>query len=258
MPVRPYDQNQQFLLPPCLDEWVGKDNPARVFSDIINRIDVAGFRKIKTEGRPCYDIRVMLKVLLWGYATGVRSSRKIEEKLYSDIVFMWLAGLEKPDFRTIYLFRRTNLEQVNYIFTEVILLAKGLKLLRLGLIALDGSKVRANVSVDSFKMVKEWPEALKKAQAEVTKILSEAETLDQFEDSKYGKEYRGDEMPKELASAEERMRKIEELLGQIKGTKPKEDQRVSATDPEVKFMHYQNGSIPAYNTEVGVTKDQIP
>jgi len=106
MPVRPYDQNQQFLLPPSLNEWLRKDHPARIFSDIVDRLEISGFQDIKLEGRPRFDTRMMLKVLLWGYANGTRASRKIEEKLHSDVVCMWLAGLEKPDFRTICLFRK--------------------------------------------------------------------------------------------------------------------------------------------------------
>jgi transposase len=99
MPLRPYNQEQIFLLPPSLSEWVRQDHPARVFSEIIDRIDTHPFREPKEEGRPAYHPKMMLKVLLWGYATGVRSSRKVEEKLQQDVVFMWLAGLEKPDFR---------------------------------------------------------------------------------------------------------------------------------------------------------------
>jgi transposase len=109
MPIRPYDnKNQLFLLPPSVNEWVRADHPARVLSDIVDHLDVSGFRTVSTEGRPCYDPRLMVKVLLWGYATGVRASRKIEERLHSDVVFMWLAGLQKPDFRTICLFRKDN------------------------------------------------------------------------------------------------------------------------------------------------------
>jgi len=90
MPVRPYDQNQQFLLPPSLNEWIRGDHPARVFSDIIEQLNISGFQEIKQEGRPRYDTRMMLKVLLWSYANGLRSSRKIENKLSSDVVFMCL------------------------------------------------------------------------------------------------------------------------------------------------------------------------
>src|SRR5512137_908729 len=109
MPIRLRNSKDQlYLLPPSVNEWVRSDHPARVLTDIIDRLNVSGFREVSIEGRPCYDPRVMLKILLWGYATGVRASRKIEERLHSDVVFMWLAGLQKPDFRTICLFRKDN------------------------------------------------------------------------------------------------------------------------------------------------------
>lgn len=257
MPVRPYDQNQQFLLPPNLNEWVKKDNPARVFSEIVDRLEISGFQEIKLEGRPRFATRMMLKILIWGYANGIRSSRKLEERLYADVIFMWLSGLEKPDFRTICLFRKTNLERLNYLFSQVILLAKALKLVRLGLIALDGTKVRANVAIDSFKKVRNWQEELNQAQEQVQQILAEAEAVDSAEDKKYGTELRGDELPKGLEQAEARVKQIEALMQEIKNQGKDTNHRVSNTDPEAGFMHHHNGSIPAYNCEVAATKDQI-
>jgi len=257
MPVRPYDQNQQFLLPPSLNEWLRKDHPARIFSDIVDHIDISEFQEIKLEGRPRFDTRMMLKVLLWGYANGVRASRKLEERILADVVYMWLAGLEKPDFRTICLFRKTNLDRLTYLFGQVLLLAKDLKLVRLGLIALDGTKVRANVSVESFKSIKNWEDELKEAREKVKKILSEAEAADLEDDRKYGENLRGDEIPKELENNEERIKQIEELIKQQTGRKIDKSHKASSTEPEAKFMHHKNGSMPAYNCELAVTKEQI-
>ena len=257
MPVRPYDQNQQFLLPYNLNEWIGQDHPARIFSEIIDRLDISGFQEIKLEGRPRFDTRMMLKTTLWGYANGVRASRKINERLHSDVTYMWLAGLEKPDFRTICLFRKANLDKMQYLFSQVILLAKGLKLVRLGLIALDGTKVRANVSVESFKEKQDWEKELQEIKAEVSRILAEAEAADLADDKRYGPDKRGDEIPKELEELEERKKQIESLLNQIAGKKVDASQKVSSTDPVVKFMHHRDGSMPAYNGELAVTKDQI-
>jgi transposase len=234
-----------------------KDYPARVFSDIIDRFDNTGFQKIKSEGRPRFDIRMMLKVLLWSYANGVRASRKIEEKLHSDVVFMWLAGLEKPDFRTICLFRRANLARLNYLFSEVIVMTRALGLIRLGLIALDGTKIRANAAVDSFKKVKDWSAELTKAQAEVHRIFAEAEAADLADDKKYGSEFRGDEIPRELEKTETRIKRIEKLMDQIKSTGKTDNNRVSSTDSDASFMHHKGGSVPAYNAELSVTEDQI-
>jgi transposase len=88
MPARPYDQHQSYLLPPYLTDWIPKKHPARVFSDLIDRLNVRGFKETKVEGRPHFDTRMMLKVILWGYANGIRSSRKIEDRLESDVIFM--------------------------------------------------------------------------------------------------------------------------------------------------------------------------
>ncbi len=147
MPLRPYDQEQIFLLPPSLSEWVRHDHPARVFFAVIDRVDTSVFRDVKCEGRPAYHPKMMLKVLLWGYATGVRLSRKIQERLQQDVVFMWLAGMEAPDFRTPRLFWTGNKEALERVFAEVITVAREMGMGSLGLLALDGSKVQANSGV---------------------------------------------------------------------------------------------------------------
>jgi transposase len=239
-----------------VDEWVRSDHPARVLSDIVDRLDVSGFRDVSTEGRPCYDPRIMLKILLWGYATGVRASRKIEERLHSDVVFMWLSGLEKPDFRTICLFRKDNLAAIEGLFTQVLVVAKQMGLLKLGLVALDGTKLRASASIGSFKQVSEWRKELARAQTEVRRMLADAEAQDAADDIHYGPDRRGDELPEGLADSRARVREIEQLLGQLaEGTE--ETQRVSMTDPESRYMHTPTGSQPAYNAQVTVTRDQI-
>ena len=257
MPIRPYDnKNQLFLLPPSVNEWVRVDHPARVLSDIVDHLDVSGFRAVSTEGRPCYDPRLMVKVLLWGYASGVRASRKIEERLHSDVVFMWLAGLQKPDFRTICLFRKDNQPAIEGLFAQVLVVAKQMGLLKLGLVALDGTKLRASAGIGSFKQVAEWRKELAKAQEEVHRMLADAEAQDAADDARYGSDRRGDELPEELTDARERVRKIERLLGQLEaGTE--ETQRVSMTDPESRYMHTPTGSQPAFNAQVVVTRDQI-
>ena len=96
MPLRPYDQDQMFLLPPSLNEWVREDHPSRVFSEIIDKLDTTAFRQSKAEGRPAYHPAMMIKVLLWGYATGVRSSRKVEEKLEQDVVLCGWQAWRSP------------------------------------------------------------------------------------------------------------------------------------------------------------------
>ena len=257
MPLRPYEQDQIFLLPPSLNEWVRADNPARVFSEIIDGLDTTAFRQAKEEGRPAYHPAMMIKVLLWGYATGVRSSRKIEEKLEQDVVFMWLAGLEKPDFRTLCLFRTNNKGALEKIFTDIIIVAKTMGMATLGLVALDGSKVRANSGIDTFKKLGDWKELLREAKDEAEKIINEAENIDKEEDKIHGANRRGDELPKEIEKAQDRIEKIEALIKKAKELGKEDESRVSLTDAEASFMHKGNTSIPAFNAQLAVTEDQL-
>lgn len=257
MPLRPYDQDQMFLLPPSLNEWVRTDHPARVFSEIIDRIDTTTFGQPKEEGRPAYHPAMMIKVLLWGYATGVRSSRKIEEKLGQDVVFMWLAGLEKPDFRTLCLFRTNNKEALEKIFTHVIAIARSMGMATLGLVALDGSKVRVNSGIDTFKKVGDWKELLKEAKDEAQRIISEAENIDKEEDKIHGNNKRGDELPKQIEKAQDRIERIEALIKKAHELGKQEESRVSLTDADAGFMHKGDTSIPAFNAQLAVTDEQL-
>ncbi len=256
MPFLPYDQNQSYLFPPHLNDWVTDAHPARVFSDLIDKLRIAGFKNAAVEGRPRFDTRMMLKVLLWAYANGVRASRKIEDRLDSDVVFMWLSGRSTPDFHTICDFRRCNEAAIDRLFAEVIVLAKALKMLRLGLLALDGTKVRASAGVGSFKKVKGWRKALVEARQKVAEILAEAEAQDRADDEKYGRDKRGDELPEELRDARARVARIEKVLAAV-GENEAESLKVSSTDTDARFMHTQSGSMPAFNAQVVVTEDQF-
>jgi transposase len=258
MAFRPYDQSQTFVLPPSLDEWIGRDHPARVLSEIVDRLDVSCVRLPKERGRRAYHPGMLLKVLLWGYATGVRASRKIEARLCSDLVHMWLAGMERPDFRTICLFRRANVQAIDELFVQVLMVAKGMGLLRLGVVALDGTKVRANAGTGSFKKLGSLREEVEEFRREVRKIGEEAEAIDQAEDERFGSERRGDELPAELEKAEERVRRIERVLTELREQGENDTEvQVSLTDPEARFMHRLGSALPAYNAQAAVTEDQI-
>ena len=256
MPFLPYDQNQSYLFPPHLSDWVTDDHPARVFSDLIDKLHIAGFKNAAVEGRPRFDTRMMLKVLLWSYANGIRASRKIEDRLRSDVVFMWLSGRQTPDFHTVCDFRQCNEAAIDRLFAEVIVLAKALGMLRLGLLALDGTKVRASAGVGSFKTMKGWREALVEARQKVAEILAEAETQDRSDDVQYGCDKRGDELPEELTDARARVARIEEVLATV-DENTKDSLKISSTDFDARFMHCPMGSMPAFNGQVVVTEDQF-
>lgn len=257
MAYRLYDQNQRFLLPPSLNEWIEENHPVKVFSEILDRIEINGFRECKTEGRPSFHPLMMTKVLLWGYATGVRSSRKIEGRLKTDTAFMWLSGLEKPDFRTLCLFRTNNRSLIEETFTKVIITARSMGMGRLGTVSLDGTKVQASAGIDSFRKLDDWRKELAETKEEVRKILREAETVDKEEDGVYGKEKRGDEIPEGLENKQKRIEKIEKVLKEVEVKAKEGKSRVSSTDPDAVFMHRKGWSIPAYNAQAAVTEDQM-
>lgn len=146
---RPYQPNQLFLLPPSPKDWLREDHLAYFISETVDRLDVSVFyRCYEGDGRRnCpFDPRMMVKVLLYGYATGVRSSRKIAKKLHEDVAFRVLAAGNFPAHRTIAEFRQRHLKEFEELFVQVVQLAQEIGLLKLGTLALDGSKVKANAS----------------------------------------------------------------------------------------------------------------
>ena len=209
----PYDPEQQLLLPAALQEWLPPDHLAYFISDVVDQLDLSAITDRYEEerrGGPPYHPRMMVKVLLYSYCTGVASSRRIAQRLHEDIAFRVLAANNTPDFRTVSDFRKDHLEALAELFLQVLALCQQAGLVKLGHVALDGTKVRANASRNkamSYGRMKEKEGQLK---AEVDDLLRRAAEVDDDEDRRYGKGKRGDELPEELAFREGRLRKIRE------------------------------------------------
>ena len=161
-------------------------------------------------GGPPYHPRMMVKVLLYGYCTGVASSRRIARRLHEDIAFRVLAANNTPDFRTISDFRKDHLEALGGLFLQVLELCQQAGLVKLGHVALDGTKVRANASKHKAMSYGRMKEQEGQLTAEVAELLRRAGEVDDDEDRRYGRDKRGDELPEELAFRESRLRKIRE------------------------------------------------
>ena len=161
-------------------------------------------------GGPPYHPRMMVKVLLYGYCTGVASSRRIARRLQEDIAFRVLAANNTPDFRTISDFRKDHLEALGGLFLQVLELCRQAGLVKLGHVALDGTKVRANASKHKAMSYGRMKEQEGQLTAEVAELLRRAGEVDDDEDRRYGRDKRGDELPEELAFRESRLRKIRE------------------------------------------------
>ena len=210
---RPYDPEQQLLLPAALQEWLPEDHLAYFISDLVEHLDLSAITaryQGEERGGPPYHPRMMVKVLLYGYCTGVASSRRIAQRLHEDIAFRVLAANNTPDFRTISDFRKDHLAALAELFHQVLVLCRQAGLVKLGHVALDSTKVRANASrhkAMSYGRMKEREAQLK---AEVDELLRRAGEVDDEEDRRYGRDKRGDELPEELSFREGRLRKIRE------------------------------------------------
>ena len=210
---RVFDPGQGLLLPPSLDDWLAAEHLARFIAELVDEhLDLSRIRAAYTEGRggPPYDPRLMVRILLYGYTIGVRSSRAIEVKCSDDVAFRWLAAGAGPDYRAIARFRKRHLSALGHLFVQALALCQAAGMVRLGRVALDGTKVRANASKRKAMSYARMSEKEKVLADEVSALLAEAERIDKAEDARYGKNNRGDELPEELRRRETRRAKIRE------------------------------------------------
>jgi resuscitation-promoting factor RpfB len=217
--VRVIDADQGLLLPPSLDDRLPAERLARLIAELVDEhLDLLPIRAAYTGGRaapPC-DPRLMVRILLYGYTTGVRSSRKIERKCVDDVPFRWLAAGAAPDYRAIARFRKRHLSALGYLFVEALALCRAAGMLRLGRVALDGTRVRDNASkrkVMSYARMRETERVLAE---EVWALLADAESIDEAEDATLGKNSRGDESPEQLRRRETQLAKIRKGTGALK------------------------------------------
>jgi len=266
---RPYDPDQMLLMPPSLADWVPEDHLARFVRDVVEALDLSAIEDVYTEerGYPPYDPRMMVGVLLYAYCTGTYSARKIATKLVDSVAFRFLAAGNQPDFRTLSEFRRRHGEALAALFTQGLRLCRQAGLVKLGRVAIDGTKITANASKHkamSYGRMRTQEAALEQ---EVHALLRQAEAADREDDRRYGPERRGDELPAELARRESRLQKIREAKAALEaearapaqaegrppdsGTPADKAQR-NFTDPEAKIQKTSDGFIQGYNAQIAV------
>jgi transposase len=249
-----YEQNQTTLFPSNVGELVPENNLVRAIDTVVEQLDLRElYNSYSEEGQPAYHAKMLTKILLYGYAIGERSSRKLSSRLEYDVFFMYLSGLQRPDFRTISDFRKNKTEYLKRYFKQVLLISRRLGLASLGHISYDGTKMEANASRRKLKEKDELLRLETKIEQKIKDIMDDAERIDEEEDEKYGQENRGDELPKEL-------RKKEKLLEKIKQAKKyleeQELERVNITEPETRIMKTNNsGKDICYNAQAVVDSD---
>jgi transposase len=231
-PFRPYEPSQTFLLPPDLRDWLPEDHLSFYIDDLVKDLDLSAiFAYYDNDGRGCvpYDPRMMIRIILYGYAIGVTSSRKLEQKVVEDIAFRCLAAGNRPDFHTINAFRLRHREALQQLFYQVLDLARRAGLVRLGLVALDGTKVKANAAKENTFSKDRLDKEDQRLQDDIKRYLDEAEKIDKEEDATFG-DGNGFSLPEGLRSRRERLERIREAKKQIEEDKKRQLDERDAED----------------------------
>ena len=202
---RPIDRQTGFLLPPSVDEWLPERHLARFVVEVIDGLDLRTMSgDYRGSGSASYHPCMLLGLLVYGYATGVFSSRKLERATYDSVAFRFIAANDHPDHDTIAAFRRRFLKEIEALCVKVLLLAREMGVLKMGTVALDGTKIHANASRHSALSYEHAGKIEAQLKAEVAELLAKAEAADAVEVPD------GMSIPEELARREERLRKIAE------------------------------------------------
>jgi transposase len=270
---RAYLPEQDLLLPPSLREWLPDNHLVWFVSDVVDQLDLSGIHAVyerELRGQPPYDPRMMTKLLVYAYCVGVDSARKIRQRLVEDVAFRVLAAGNEPDFRTISDFRKIHLRALEGLFEQVLKIVLETGTMKLGRVALDGTKVKANASKHKAMSYDRMKEQEKLIRAQVKEMLARAEATDAEEDGRYGKNKHGDELPEELQRRETRLQRIREAKQAVEArarekakaegkpeeaAKPADKAQYNFTDPESRIMKSNEGFVQGYNAQVAVEPD---
>ena len=276
----PYDQDQGLLLPPSLHDWLPEGHLARFVSETVEELDLSGFLTKYREredgrGRIAYQPRMMLKLLVYSYCAGIFSSRKIAAGLIELVPLRYLAAGNTPSHRTIARFRQENHEQFEGLFAQVVRIAMEAGLVKMGTLAIDGTKLRANASKHKSMSYERMASEEVRLKEEIGKILDLAQKIDEAEDEELGPDFRGDELPEELQRRESRLKKIREAKARLEEEQKQKDdesghgrkgravkrpagqpegkKQANFTDPESRIMGNRKvGFVQGYNGQTAV------
>ena len=244
MAIKTGNRYQTTYLPQAIEDYVEKDDPVRVydaFIDALNQKELGLLINRRQVGNSTYDPISMLKLLVYGYSYGWRSSRKLERALYHNMSFVWLVGGLKPDHKTIANFRKDNKVTVKNVMKQCARMCIKLGFIAGNTLFLDGTKVRASASISQTKTHEKWEKQLEKIEHRIETLLDECENIDQTESGDLVR------VNKELAQIETRKAKIEKALDQMK----REDRKkINATDPDAVNLKGRQGSHAGYNPQV--------
>jgi len=246
MAYRYGDRQQMGLFPASIDDYVPKDDPVRAYDAFVEALDFGklGFELEEDKvGNPEYDPKAMLKLLVYGYSYGVRSSRKLEREVHHNLSFIWLVGGLRPDHKTIAEFRRNHKTALRKVLTQCVRMCLRLDLIEGNTLFLDGTKIRGNASIKNTWTEDKCERALRHIDERVAAILAESERIDAEEEGKPSLVA----MAKELEEEEVLKAKVKEIMGALKETAS-----VNTTDPECGRFASVQGSHAGYNAQLVV------
>jgi transposase len=286
--IRP-NRDQLFLMPPALQDWLPQDDLAYFLLDAVDQFDLTAFHaayRADGVGQAAFQPHMMVALLLYAYCQGVRSSRQIERLCQRDVAFRVVAGNLGPDHATIARFRQRHSEALAGLFTDILRLCQEAGLVKVGVVALDGTKIAADAALEANR-------TYGTIRSEVETMLREAESKDGDEDRLFGPEHRGGELPEALRNRGDRLarlrqcrerlecaaaeaaaahaQKLEERAAQeaatgqkLRGRKPKpvseapeSEAKANVTDPDSRIMKTRRGYVQGYNAQAAATADQI-
>ncbi len=265
-----YDPEQSLLFPPNIKDWLPESHLANFVSDVVDQLDLSAieaFYEKDFRGQPPYNPKMMTKLLLYGYCVGIFSSRRIQHALIEEIPFRVLAAGNEPDFRTISDFRKIHHASLQDLFEQILAMAIKAGAMKVGRVALDGSKVKANASKHKAMSYERMAKQERQLRKEVRELLKKADREDAREDRLYGKDRTGDELPEELKRRETRLAKIREAKRELEEeakekaraegkdpnkAKPEGKKQRNFTDSESRIMKGSDGFVQAYNAQTAV------
>lgn len=254
--VRPYNNKEMLLFPACIGDYLSKDHLAWVIDEVVELLDLSClYNKVSSIGNPPYHPSMMLKTIFYAYTQNTFSSRKIDQKLQTDVAYIFLSGMQKPDFRTISDFRKNNLEEISKLFVQIVRLCKELGLVELNHVSLDSTIIKANASKDRFYAQDRLDREEQKIKQKIDELLNNAQEIDDYEDHKFGEDKRGDELPKELRDQKKR---LEKLKAAKEFLEKEHLDRINLTDNDTPLQKSHGQFLPGYRSQASVDdKEQI-
>jgi transposase len=288
---RPWNIDQTLLLPPNVQDFVPKDHVSRFIVELVpESLDLKEITGsyVSGLGQPPFDPRMMVALLLHSYASGLYSSRRIARACCERNDFVMIVALDPPDFRTISDFRKRHLKALGALFLQVLKLCETAGLVKLGHVALDGTKIKANASKHKAMSYERMKKREMELKAEIARMLAAAEAADSEEDETFGKDKRGDELPDWAGDKQKRLAKIQQAMAALEADArlaAEEERRIEAekeqqrqaegrkkpgkpaappsdepdpksqrnfTDPESRIMKSKDGFVQAYNAQAAV------